>query len=405
LRIATFNAVPATNATTAINELLGVADGTPGQTYQLANINVQPGTLQLAVQESPQSDVAPLVPWTVVDSLDPYGSSDRVAALDPEAGTITFGDGINGRIVPLVPQGGQIVALTYRWGGGEDGNVAVGAVTTLNSSGAGISGVVNFVDAAGGRDAETLDAAEIRARKDLSTRSRAVTTGDFEWITSQTPTVEVARALVVPLRLPLDASAPLMPVSGTACGPPVPTTAAGLADTVAAGVVSVVVVPQQDGPEPTPTPSFLKAVCQYLDPHRLVTTEVYVVPPQYARLCNMQVTVKGQPGYTRAQLQTLVTAHLSTYLHVLLGGDNGTGFNFGDELHIADLIAQIYRVAGIERVDSVTASFIRTKSNANPRQGSLVLCPSGPAQYDHLSLAPEENISFNADTFLLSTVS
>jgi hypothetical protein len=137
----------------------------------------------------------------------------------------------------------------------------------------------------------------------------------------------------------------------------------------------------------------------------LVTTEVYVVPPQYARLCNMQVTVKGQPGYTRAQLQTLVTAHLSTYLHVLLGGDNGTGFNFGDELHIADLIAQIYRVAGIERVDSVTASFIRTKSNANPRQGSLVLCPSGPAQYDHLSLAPEENISFNADTFLLSTVS
>ncbi len=405
LRIATFNALPVTNATTVTNELLGVADGTPGQTYQLANSNIQPGSLQLAVQESPQSDNQPLVPWTVVDSLDPYGPNDRVAALDPEAGTITFGDGVNGRIVPLVPQGGQIVALVYRWGGGESGNVAVGAITTLNSSGAGISGVVNFVAATGGRDPETLDAAEIRARKDLSTRSRAVTAADFEWIASQTPTVEVARALVVPLRLPLDASAAVVPVTGTPCGAAVPTTAAGLADTVAAGVVSVIVVPQETDPEPTPTPSFLSAVCQYLDPYRLVTTEVYVVPPQYARLCNMQVSVKGQPGYTRAQLQTLVSAQLSTYLHVLTGGDDGTGYPFGDELHIADLIAQVYRVAGIERVDSVTASFVRTKSNANPRQGSLVLCPTGATEYDHLSLAPEENVSFNADTFLLSTVS
>ena len=405
LRVATFNAVPVTNATTVTNELLGVADGTPGQSYQLANSNVQPRTLQLAVQESPQNDTAPLVPWTVVDSLDPYGPFDRVAALDPEAGTVTFGDGINGRIVPLVPQGGQIVALSYRWGGSESGNVAVGAVTTLNSSGAGISGVVNFVSAAGGRDAETLDAAEIRARKELSTRSRAVTAGDFAWIASQTPTVEVARALVVPLRLPLDASTAVTPVTSTPCGAPVPAVAAGLADTDAAGVVSVVVVPQQDGPEPTPTPSFLKAVCQHLDPHRLVTTEVYVVPPQYARLCNTQVSVKGQPGYTRAQLQTLVTAQLSTYLHVLTGGDAGTGFDFGGDLHIADLIAQVYRVSGIERVDSITTTFIRTKSNASPRQGLLVLCPSGPTQYDHLSLAPEENVSFNADTFLLSTVS
>lgn len=405
LRIATFNAVPVTNATTVRNELLGVADGTPGQSYQLANSNIQPGTLQLAVQESPQSDNQPLVPWTAVDSLDPYGPNDRVAALDPEAGTVTFGDGVNGRIVPLVPQGGQIVALTYRWGGGANGNVAVGAITTLNSSGAGISGVVNFVAATGGRDPETLDAAEIRARKNLSTRSRAVTAADFAWIASQTPTVEVARAVVVPLRLPLDASTVVVPITSTPCGAAVPTTAAGLADTVAPGVVSVIVVPQQTGPEPTPTPSFLNAVCQYLDPHRLVTTEVYVVPPQYARLCNMQVSVKGQPGYTRAQLQNLVSAQLSTYLNVLTGGDDGTGYAFGDELHIAALIAQVYRVTGVERVDSLSATFVRTKSNANPRQGSLVLCPSGPTEYDHLSLAPEENVSFNADTFLLSTVS
>jgi hypothetical protein len=405
LRVITFNAVPVTNATSVANELVGVADGTPGQSYRLANTNVQPGTLQIAMQESPQSDAEPLTPWAVVDSLDTYGPFDRVAALDPEAGAITFGDGVHGRIAQLVPQGGQIVALTYRWGGGESGNVPLGAISALNSSAPGISNVVNFIAATGGRDAETLDDAEIRARKDLSTRSRAVTAADFAWIASQTPTVEVARAVVVPLRLPLDSSAPVTPISGTPCGASPPMVAAGLADTIAAGVVSVVVVPQRDGPEPTPTPSFLSAVCQYIDPHLLVTTEVYVVPPQYARLCNAQVLVKGQPGYTRAQLQTLVVAQLSTYLHVLTGGQDGAGFDFGDNLHIADLIAQIYRVPGIERVDSFTASFVRTKSNANPRQGSLVLCPNGPTEYDHLSLAPEETVSFNADTFLLSTVS
>ena len=184
-----------------------------------------------------------------------------------------------------------------------------------------------------------------------------------------------------------------------------PTTAAGLADTVAAGVVSVIVVPQETDPEPTPTPAFLSAVCQYLDPYRLVTTEVYVVPPQYARLCNVQVSVAAQPGYTRAQLQTSVSAQLSTYLHVLTGGGDGTGYPFGDQLHIADLIALVYRVTGVDRVDRITASFVRTKSNANPRQGTLVLCPTGATEYDQLSLAPEENVSFNAATFLLSTVS
>ena len=338
-------------------------------------------------------------------SLDAAGPFDRVFALDPEAGTLLFGDGINGRIAPLVPQGGFIVALTYRWGGGEAGNVNVGAINKMDSSGAGISGVVNYVSAAGGRDAETLEQAEIRARKELSTRSRAVTATDFEWIASQTPNVEVARAHTVPLRRPLDQSSTITSVPVTPCGAEVPAVPAGLGDATAAGVVSVVVVPNEVGPEPTPTPSFLLAVCQYLDAFRLVTTEVYVVPPQFARLCNVQVSVAAQPGYIRTQLQTLVSARLATYLHVLTGGDDGDGFDFGGQLHVADLIAQVYRVEGVARVDSISANFVRTKSDASPRQGTLALCPDASGtQYEFLSLAPEENVSFDADTFLLSTV-
>jgi hypothetical protein len=404
LRMLTFNAVAVTNAQTESNELLGTADGRPGQTFPLANGNVLAGTLQLAVQED-SDPTTPLVPWAEVPTLDTAGPNDRVYELDREAGVVQTGDGNNGRIVPLVPGGGQVVALTYRHGGGASGNVAVAAIATLDTAAVGVENAVNFVVAAGGRDAETLDAAKRRARKELSTRSRAVTAGDFEWIASQTPGVQVARVHVVPLHRPLPADTRVQAPTAVTCGT-LQSGPAGLDTTEAAGVVSVVVVPNDDGPEPVPTPTFLLKVCCYLNQYRLVTTEVYVVPPQYARLCNVQVTLKGKPGYTRSQLQDLVGTRLATYLHVLKGGPDGTGFPFEGQLHVADLMAQVYRTEGVERVDALQADFTRTKSNANPRQGTLVLCPGGQEGQvpSPLQLGPEENVSLDLSSFTLITV-
>ena len=54
---------------------------------------------------------------------------------------------------------------------------------------------------------------------------------------------------------------------------------------------------------------------------------------------------------------------------MLTGGDDGTGYPFGAQVHIADLIAHVFRTEGVERVDSLTARFARTKSNAVPRTG------------------------------------
>jgi predicted phage baseplate assembly protein len=405
LRLATFNAVAATNATTVSNEIIGVADGTPGQIGQLANGNIQPGTLSLAVQEAPAATNAPLVPWTAVASLDPSGPFDRVFVLDAETGSVTFGDGIHGRIPPLVPQGGSIIALTYVWGGGTAGNVGVGAVTVLNSPAPGIAAAVNYVAATGGSDVETQEQAAARTRKTLSTGSRAVSTDDFAWMATQTPGVQVARAQVVPLRKPVDQNAQMQAVTATGAAEHVPPGPAGLEDADTPGAISVVVVPQQAGPEPTPSPAFLAGVSQYLNPQRLITTEVYVAPPQYLRLYNVKVSVAGRPGYTHAQLKAAVSAQLASYLHILTGGD-GSGFPFGSEVHVADLIAQIYRVAGVARVDAVTADFVRTRSLANPRQGSLALAPaaSSTTEFGSLTLAPEESVSFDAASFVLSAV-
>jgi hypothetical protein len=402
LRIAIFNAAAAINATTVVEELVGTGDGRPGQTFALSHTNVLADSLTIAIQE--QADGL-LVSWAVVDSLDPAGPFDRVVDVDYEAGILTFGDGIRGRIPPLVPGAGGIVALRYQFGGGKAGEVGVGAVTAVDTQVAGIAACTNFVNAAGGADAESLDEAKIRARKELSSRSRAVTAGDFEFIAGQTPAVRVARVIVVPLRRPLPAgsrlSAPLISI----CKPDLPAGPAGLDESIVApGVVSVVVVPDQVGPEPIPTPSFQRAVCEHLNQFRLLTTEVYVVSPQYVQLCNLRARVKAKPGFSRAQLQDLVEARLSTYLNVLTGGEDGNGFPFGGQIHIADLIALVFRVEGIERVELLTADFSRTKSNANPRQGHLLLCAQAADEFDRLTLSPEETVSVDVSTLTLTTV-
>ena len=404
LRHAGFNVLAATNAESAGRSVLGSSDGRAGLELRLAHGNVLSGTLRLAVQET--SDPAdPLVPWTEVEDLGAAGPFDRVYTLDREAGAIAFGDGTHGRVPPLVPGAGAIVVESYRYGGGAAGNLPVKAVTRLEGAVPGVTGVVNVVAAQGGRDAEDLEAAEVRARRDLATRHRAVTASDFEWIATRTPTVTIARARTIALRRPLPAGAAAPAPSQPRCGPALPAGPTGVDDaTVAAGAVSVVVVPGEPGPEPLPTPSMLREVCLWLDQHRLVTTEVHVLPPQYVRLCDLRVTVAPLPGHGRVELQDGVSADLGGYLHVLTGGDDGAGAPFGGQLHVADLIARVARLEGVDRVDDLRCAFTRTRSAAAPREGELVLCGTGAGEFEALALAPDETVSFDAGSVLVTTV-
>lgn len=412
IRIVSFNTVPAIHATTVLNELVGRADGRPGQRYSFAHRDVLAGSVVLEMQEDSLA-TTPLVRWEEVESLDGRGPFESAYELDREAGSVIFGDGADenrrlgrgGRIPPLVPNGGEIIARRYQYGGGLAGNVPAGSIKTLETAVAGSPEVVNYVAAAGGRNAETLEEAKRRARKELSTRSRAVTAGDFEWIARQTPTVRVARAHIVPLRRPLAASASAaVPPVNPRCGPALPTGPLGLSSGNAPGAVTIVVVPDEPGPEPLPTPSFLRAVCRHLDDYRLVTTEVHITAPQYCRVCNVLIRVRARAGYTRARLQQSIEERLGTYLHVLRGGEDGKGFPFGAQVHVADLIAQVFRTEGVERVEDLSAEFTRTKSDASPREGQLVLCPTTPGQADRVALGPEENVSIDVTSIAVSTV-
>ncbi|MEO8699964.1 MAG: putative baseplate assembly protein [Kofleriaceae bacterium] len=335
LRAITFNAGAATNAETVTNEYVGVGTGLSDQTAQLNNQNVLIDSLELAVE-----DIADglLHAWTRVADFDTAGPDDRVFVLDPEAGLVYFGDGIRGSFPSLDM---RVVALRYRHGGGKSAELPAGQVNQPDSVPSQVQDVTNFVAARGGKDAETLAEAKRRAPRELRVRGRAVTADDFVFLAEQTPGVRIARAIVVPLRRPYQASGVEAP---------------GLDMVrIAPGVVSVVAVPDDAGPFPTPTAGMLRTVCRYLDRFRLVTTEVYVVPPQYVRLFQIEVTIGAKPGFTRTQLREAIATHLEAYFHVLRGGRDGKGFPFGGTIHHADLIARVFDVEGVDFVETLTA--------------------------------------------------
>jgi hypothetical protein len=58
--------------------------------------------------------------WIAVSSLSGAGANDAVYVLDRAAGTITFGDGINGARPPT----GSTVSVSYQYGGGAAGNIS-----------------------------------------------------------------------------------------------------------------------------------------------------------------------------------------------------------------------------------------------------------------------------------------
>ena len=68
----------------------------------------------------------------------------------------------------------------YRSGGGAYGNVDRDKLTVLKSTIPYVDRVSNRQRAQGGRDAESLEHAKLRAPRTLRTRDRAVTAEDFE---------------------------------------------------------------------------------------------------------------------------------------------------------------------------------------------------------------------------------
>src|SRR6266571_1676534 len=321
------NTVSATQAQTARDEVLGGSDGSPHQKFPLAHSPVLRDTLVLEVDEG-----GPANGWTRVDDFFASGPRDRHYLLNRTTGEIQFGDGAHGAIPvgnPAKPDS-SIVARRYRFGGGKLGNVGAGQIKTLLVSVDGIDDgkVSNLLAAVGGRDEETLREAQLRVPRAVRSRCRAVTAEDFEVLATQAGNVKRAKAL--PLTHP---SFP---------GVEVP------------GVVTVIVVPDSEDPKPTPSEGMLRNVCAYLNQARVLTTELYVMPPTYQQV-HVRAQVVAEDNADLADVKTTIEQTLLGYFHPLKGGEDGSGWPFGGAIYFSRVFGHI-AVPGVQRVEQVVIS-------------------------------------------------
>jgi predicted phage baseplate assembly protein len=321
------NSVRATAAVTIRHEVLGGSDGRQNQAVRLSLAPVVAragGEPPVALEIDEGSGFAP---WREVPDFYGSGPADPHYALDRASGEIRFGDGRHGRIpvANLLNRDANVVAREYRAGGGARGNVAAATVTELQTSIEGVDSVVNLRATEGGSEQETLADAKLRTSRELRHRERAVTPSDFEDLARDTPGARVRRAHALALvdpRFP-DARVP--------------------------GAVTVVVVPEGDTPAPMPSPSTLRAVCAHLDAHRLLTTELHVVAPTYIEV-SVLADVVAQGDADLAVVKRLIEERLDRWFHPLVGGADGSGWEFGRDISYSQVYRQVLDVPGVDRI-------------------------------------------------------
>jgi len=343
LRLVEGNGVAAVQAVTMAPEVLGHGEGRPGQQVRLSRPPVIAGSEFLQLRGARGWEA-----WTRMPDFAEAGPDDPVYLLDPTSGVITFGDGLHGRL-PL--PGEAIRCLGYRSGGGARGNVPAGAIGRVRNGRIALR-VENALPAEGGQDAESLPEAALRIPKLLRSGDRAVAADDFVTLAMETPGVQVGRAHVLPRHKP----------EQRADGVP--------------GTVTLIVLPASDAVTPeTPTPDreMLRRVCAHLEPRRLVTTELYVTPPEYVGF-DLSIAVEAEPGTGGETLKRWVELALRQHFAPLPPyGPDGAGWPFGRAVRDRDAEAAALRVQGVRLVNEVVleGEAIAADGSTDPVEGSL----------------------------------
>ena len=331
------NAAVVRHAATAPAETLGESRGVPHEEFDLGARPVVAGTTHVRLSVLGADD-----DWTEVAEWDRTGPDDPHYRLDPERGTITFGDGRRGRVPTATT---TITARAFKVGGGPAGDVPAGRLSRLVGAGA-LLGVLQPLPACGGMNAEPLTKAHGRALDMLAGPTRGVTAADLERLACETPGVPIGRVRALPGHHP-----------SLGCLP-------------APGAVTIVVLPRCGDP-PVPSVALLQEVRRYLERRRLLGSELHVVGPTYVPV-TIEATLHAGPEAPRELVSHAATA-LDRFLDPLTGGSDGRGWPFGRDVLESEVLAELSRLPGVRFVDGLTIS---GRKGTAPSCGNLALCPT-----------------------------
>ena len=380
LRRILLNTTWAAQVATVGNEILGSSNGNPSQVFTTAQTAVQPGQ-QVLVRErerpTPTEEQALVaqegvdavtvtldaagqpdeiwVRWHAVPDFYQSSTRDRHYTVDSLTGDIRFGDGSYGMIPP---QGQNNIRVTYRTGGGEQGNRDTGTIVELKSGVPYLDDVTNHEPAQGGAPREPIERLQARGPRVLRHRDRAVTAQDLEDLAAAA-SAEVARATAIvpsfsPYNLWLDPRAPATKPQHAEAD---------------AGRMGVIVVPNAAAARPTPSLGLLRRVQAHLQERCCPTVDLWVAGPEWIAV-TVEATVVPTSFEEADVVRERVRTALERFLHPLTGGPDGQGWAFGRKPHGSDLSALIEAVASVDHVRTLSVS-LQPETGDVARQGEL----------------------------------
>lgn len=319
------NAVGVEQRRTLGRQIIGQGTGGSGLELPLGADSVEPETLMIEVEEEEGMRL-----WRRVPDVAAGGRDDRIYSLDPEAGLVTFGDGVRG----MVPAAGRTIQVVgMRAGGGAAGNLSPGSIKAIAAPpGAPRLRVNQPLATTGGADSETLADAEARIPALIRNGGRAVTVADYKELALRTPGAPVGRVEVLERFKPHQRR-----------------------DNVP-GVVSVMVLPARAGtaaPAPRPDRPLLETVHAWLDERRPVSTELYVIGVDYLPI-GISAAVELVDSRQREVVLNAVSEAIRLHLWPLgPGGPDGYGWPLGRAVDDRLIETAIGRVPGVRSVAPV----------------------------------------------------
>lgn len=334
------NVVYARNEDSYKNEIIGSGTGAPGQSFNVSHPALLPG-LELYVDEgSVPSDNELRMMASDGIAVPYYKEKDRVwvkykevpnfygsnafsrhFVIDYSSGQIQFGDGIHGVNPPK--RKFNIMAASYKVGGGAAGNIAAHKIQFITQSIPYIAGCDNPFAAEGGADMETVEDLKSRAAGVFKSLNRAVTAEDFQWLAREA-SASVGRSFC-------------------------------LKDRNSLGEICTVVIPKMDADTSVkaklvPSRELIRKVKDYLDERKLVGTKVYVSAPVYRNFDIRLSLVFKTNVFDYESEKRKIEEQLHRYFHALYGGE-GDGWEFGKYVTAGAVLKQLEKNSSVLSVN------------------------------------------------------
>jgi hypothetical protein len=223
--------------------------------------------------------------------------------------------------------------------------------------------ITNYRPSAGWKKAQSIKEAIEDFLRDFKLPYTAVTLSDYEYIALNTPGLRVAKAKAVPNYRPVFSRQ----AKSESTGP--------VKSQYSRGSVTVVVIPYTPleilKTPPEPSSGFIQAICKHLDRHRLIGTEIHVIPPNYVKV-TVNATIIPLEGYPDDNLilRDVVSA-LNRYLHPVKGGTEGQGWSIGRDVYISELYELLETIEGVKCIIGLSIS--GEPGTGRDAQGNLLL--------------------------------